>query len=108
MIKLIAAKKLGEVEFPAFRISYLVGQMPGNSSTLKPDKLTRLKELVQEAQKLAGSLDTTGDSGDQAGTEANAKKLAEVLRSIRSLYPKGTLPNKPKLPTQNRKTDASQ
>lgn len=109
MAKLIVAKKLGEVEDPAFRIGYLVSQMPEKSSTSKPDKLARLKELVQEVQKLAGSLDTTGDSGDQAGTEANAKKLGEVLRSIRSLYPKGTLPNKPKQSSANAQpSDASQ
>jgi hypothetical protein len=39
---------------------------------------------------LATRLDATCDSKDQAGTEANFKKLQSILKSIKALYASGT------------------
>ncbi len=95
MGRLIAAKKLGDVENPAFQIAGLVTRLPGLSEMLPADWMASLKQFIKDVQKLASDLDNTGDSNNLPGTQANAKKLDDVLKSIAELYPKGTLPERP-------------
>jgi len=95
MASLIAAKKLTSVEDPAFRIASLAAKLPSLSSILPPEKISALKQLIQKVQRLTADLDNTGDSNNLSGTQANAKKLDEVLQLIAGLYPAGILPDKP-------------
>ena len=94
MAKTITAKKLGEVEISGFKIAGLAYRLPTLSEKLAPEKMASLKELIKKVQQIAGDLDNTGDSNNLPGTEANAKKMDDVLKEIRALYPEGTLPDK--------------
>lgn len=95
MRMVIAVKNLAVVENYAFKIRDLTAKLPGLSTNLAPERMTQLKEAVAEVGKLAAALDDTGDSGNQAGTEENAKKLRGVLNQIKSLYPADALLGKP-------------
>jgi hypothetical protein len=90
MANLIDTRKLANVETPALQIANLAHRLPGLSGTLPADKLAALKRFIPQVLQLANDLDSTGDGGDLAGT--NAKKLDEVLQSIAALYPEGALP----------------
>lgn len=85
--KMIADKKLDNVHEVAFAIRDLVAALPDKSADLAADKMGKLKSNVKFVADLASRLDETGDKNDQAGTEANFKKLQGILRSIESLYP---------------------
>lgn len=85
--KTITDKKLEEVHHHAFAIRDLVNALPDKSKDLAADKLTNLKANAKFVTDLAKRLDESGDSKDQAGTEANFKKLQGILKKIRSFYP---------------------
>ncbi len=46
------------------------------------DKKARVEGSVKNIAKLAGDLDKAGDDNNQAGTEANLKKLDGVLMAL--------------------------
>ena len=71
----------------AFAIRDLVNALPDKSKDLAADKLGKLKEEAKFVAVLADRLDKAGDANDQAGTEANFKKLQTVLKEIQSLSP---------------------
>lgn len=85
--KLIADKKLDKVHEVAFEIRDLVNALPDKSTDLNADKLSKVKADAKFVASLADRLDKSGDSKDQAGTEANFKKLQTVLTGIESQYP---------------------
>ncbi len=72
----IAAKKLEDVHHHAFAIRDLANGLPAKVAA---DKKARVEGSVKNIAKLAEDLDKTGDANDQAGTEANLKKLDGVL-----------------------------
>ncbi len=85
--KLIAEKKLNKVHEVAFEIRDLVNALPEKSTGLAVDKVSKVKADAKFVDSLAERLDKTGDANDQAGTEANFKKLQSVLKQIESQYP---------------------
>ena len=89
--KTIADKKLDDVHHHAFAISDLVNALPDKSKDLDAEKLGKLKGNARFVADLAKRLDASGDSKDQAGTEANFKKLQAILKGIHALYPLGTM-----------------
>ncbi len=84
--KTIAAKKLDGVHEIAFEIRDMVNALP-DKSKLDADKTAKLKANAKFVTALATRLDESGDAKDQAGTEANFKKLQGILKTIESLYP---------------------
>src|ERR1051325_11472122 len=98
MAKTIAAKRLEpEVETLATDIANLARQLPDRSRNLPPEKMDRLKKALQDIQQLSSDLDSTADKNDQAGTQAHARRLDQVLDSIAALYPTGALPERPSI-----------
>ena len=89
--KLIADKKLDKVHEVAFEIRDLVNALPDKSKDLSADKLAKVKANARFATDLAKRLDESGDANDQAGTEANFKKLQGILKTVASLYPPDAL-----------------
>ena len=87
LAKTISDKKLDDVHHHAFAIRDLVNALPDKSKDLTGDKLSKLKANAKFVADLAKRLDESGDGKDQAGTEANFKKLQGILKQIRSLYP---------------------
>jgi rubrerythrin len=85
--KTITDKKLDDVHHHAFAIRDLVNALPDKSNDLAADKLAKLKANAKFVTDLAKRLDESGDGKDQAGTEANFKKLQGILKQIRALYP---------------------
>ena len=83
----IQTNVLGEVHHHAYAIRDLVTALPGRSKSLPPDKLAQVKANVAFVSTLAQRLDASGDAKDKAGTEANFKKLKDILNSIRKNYP---------------------
>ncbi len=86
--KTIQSGKLAEVHHRAFAIRDLVAALPARSGSLPADKLAQIKTSVKFVATLAQRLDASGDAKDQVGTEANFKKLQEILAAIRAEYPK--------------------
>ncbi|MBZ0093664.1 MAG: hypothetical protein K8F27_15775 [Sulfuricellaceae bacterium] len=86
--KAIQMGGLTEVHPRAFAIRDLVAALPARSGSLPSEKLAQVKENVKFVATLAQRLDATGDAKDKAGTEANFKKLQEVLAAIRADYSK--------------------
>lgn len=84
--KLIAEKKLNKVHEVAFEIRDLVNALPDESTDLAPDKLGKVKTDAKFVASLADRLDKSGDANDQAGTEANFKKLQTILKEIEAQY----------------------
>lgn len=88
--KAIAAKKLDGVHEIAFEIRDMVNALP-DKSKLDADKMAKLKSNAKFVDALATRLDESGDAKDQAGTEANFKKLRGILKTIEALYPAAML-----------------
>ncbi len=84
--KTITDKKLDDVHHHAFAIRDLVNALPDKSSDLAAEKMVKLKANAKFVTALASRLDASGDAKDQAGTEANFKKLQGLLKQIRALY----------------------
>lgn len=78
----IQSGALKDVHHQAFAIRDLVAALPAHSPALPADDLEKLQGQVKFVAMLADRLDETGDSGDQAGAQANYEKLVAVLNSI--------------------------
>lgn len=77
----VKSKKLADVHHHAFAIRDLANGLPAKVAA---DKKARVEGSVKNIAKLAEDLDKTGDANDQAGTEANLKKLDGVLMALDS------------------------
>ncbi len=77
----VKSKKLAEVHHHAFAIRDLANALPAKVAA---DKKARVEGSAKNIAKLAEDLDKTGDANDQAGTEANLKKLDGVLMALDS------------------------
>ena len=71
--------KLADVHHHAFAIRDLAKALPAKAEKAKK---AQVEGAVKNIAKLAEDLDKTGDAGDQAGTEANLKKLDGVLMAL--------------------------
>lgn len=92
LAKTIADKKLESVHEIAFEIRDMVNALPDKSAkALDTAKLGKLKANAKFVAALAARLDESGDAKDQAATEANFKKLQDVLKAIEALYPPESL-----------------
>lgn len=89
--RLISDKKLDKVHEVAFEIRDLMNALPEKSKSLPADKLAKVTANAKFVTDLAKRLDESGDANDQAGTEANFKKLQGILKSTASLYPPDAL-----------------
>ena len=89
--KTIADKKLDKVHEVAFEIRDMVNALPDKSKDLPADKLAKVKANAKFVTDIAKRLDDSGDANDQAGTEANFKKLQGILRTIEAQYPAESL-----------------
>lgn len=89
--KIIADKKLDKVHEVAFEIRDMVNTLPDKSKDLAADKLAKVKSNAKFVADIADRLDKSGDANDQAGTEANFKKLQGFLKTIEAQYPPETL-----------------
>ena len=77
----VKSKKLADVHHHAFAIRDLANALPAKVAA---DKKARVEGSAKNIAKLAEDLDKTGDANDQAGTEANLKKLDGVLMALMS------------------------
>ena len=77
----VKSKKLADVHHHAFAIRDLANGLPAKVAA---DKKARVEGSVKNIAKLAEDLDNTGDANNQAGTEANLKKLDGVLKALES------------------------
>ena len=75
----VKSKKLADVHHHAFAIRDLAN---GLIAKVAADKKARVEGSAKNIAKLAEDLDKTGDANDQAGTEANLKKLDGVLMAL--------------------------
>ena len=75
----VKSKRLSEVHVHAFAIRDLAN---GLAAKVAADKKARVEGSAKNIAKLAEDLDKTGDANDQAGTEANLKKLDGVLMAL--------------------------
>lgn len=75
----VKSKKLADVHHHAFAIRDLAKGLPAKVAA---DKKARVEGSVKNIAKLAEDLDNTGDANNQAGTEANLKKLDGVLKAL--------------------------
>ena len=75
----VKSKKLADVHHHAFAIRDLANGLPAKVAA---DKKARVEGSVKNIAKLAADLDKTGDDNNQAGTEANLKKLDGVLKAL--------------------------
>lgn len=94
LAKIIKDRKLADVHKVAFEIRDYAKALPEKSKDLSAEKMTRLQSAVKQIEKLASDLDSTGDAGDQSGTEANFKKLEGALKLIDTQYPAEMLKSK--------------
>lgn len=86
----IQAGILDEVHVHAFAIRDLTAALPALSKSLPADTLAQLNSNLKFVATLAQRLDTTGDAGDKAGTQANFAKLKTILAEMRVIYRKST------------------
>ena len=77
----VKSKKLADVHHHAFAIRDLANAL---SAKVAADNKARVEGSAKNIAKLAEDLDKTGDANDQAGTEANLKKLDGVLMALMS------------------------
>ena len=75
----VKSKKLADVHHHAFAIRDLANGLPAKVAA---DKKARVEGSVKNIAKLAEDLDKSGDDNNQAGTEANLKKLDGVLMAL--------------------------
>lgn len=79
--KAISEKRLGDVHGIAFKIRDLAKGLP---SKVSEDRRSRVEGTVGNVARLAAELDNSGDAGDHARTESNAKKLNGVLKLLKT------------------------
>lgn len=102
-----ASQSLPSIHTLAFRLRDLCNTLPGKSHDLSADKLARVAGAVKNIAKLADELDKTGDTKDQAGTEANLKKLDGLLKLLASQYDPVKLADTSKEPPPSEATAAT-
>ena len=79
LAEVVKSKKLADVHHHAFAVRDLANALPAKVAA---DKKARVEGSVKNIAKLADDLDKTGDDNNQAGTEANLKKLDGVLTAL--------------------------
>ncbi len=79
--KAISEKRLSDVHGIAFKIRDLTKELP---TKVLEEKRSRVEGTVGNIARLAAELDSSGDAGDQARTESNAKKLNGVLKLLKA------------------------
>ena len=79
LAEVVKSNKLADVHHHAFAIRDLANALPAKVAA---DKKARVEGSVKNIAKLADDLDKTGDDNNQAGTEANLKKLDGVLTAL--------------------------
>ena len=82
--KVIQTGKLTEVHHHVFAIRDLVNALVKHPGNLPADKLSQVKSSQTFVLTLAKRIDATADAKDQKGTEANHKKLQEILKILRA------------------------
>ena len=75
----VKEKRLAAVHQQAFAIRDLANALPDKVSA---DKKTKVAQTVKQIAEIAVALDNSGDSGEQAQTEANLKKLDGLLKML--------------------------
>ena len=75
----VEEKRLADVHQQAFAIRDLANALPGKVAA---DKKTKVGQTVTQIGEIAVELDNSGDSGKQAQTEANLKKLDGLLKML--------------------------
>jgi hypothetical protein len=83
----VRSGKLGEAHEQAFAVCDLVRALPTHSPGLSETAMAIVKNNVAFVDTLATRIDQAGDSGDQAGAEANLAKLEAAIKTSRSQYP---------------------
>jgi hypothetical protein len=78
----VKATKLAEVHEQAFAIRDLAKGLPAK---VPAEHKKHIENLVKKVSQIAEDLDKSGDSGDQAKTEANLKKLDAVLKDMEDM-----------------------
>lgn len=78
----IANGDMKDVHHQAFAIRDLVAALPSHSPTLLAEDATKLQNEIKFVSTLADRLDTSGDAGDRAESQANYDKLVAVLDGI--------------------------
>lgn len=81
--QVVTNKKLAEVHQHAFAIRDLAKALVEKAAA---DKKARVEGTVNNISKLAEALDKSGDSGDQATTEANLKKFDGMLKLLKGQF----------------------
>lgn len=79
----VKAKELADVHEHAFAIRDLAKALDAKAPA---DKKARVQGTVNNISKLAEDLDTSGDAGDQAKTEANLKKFDAMLAQLQGQF----------------------
>ncbi len=79
LAEVVKSKKLADVHHKAFAVRDLANALPAKVAA---DKKARVEGSTKNIAKLADELDKTGDDNNQAGTEANLKKLDGVLMAL--------------------------
>lgn len=82
----IQSGKLDEAHHHAFAIRDLVAALPTRSGNMPAEKLAQVEANSKFVTTLAARLDAAGDAQDKAATEANFRKLKDVLKTIRANY----------------------
>lgn len=83
LAEVVKGKKLAEVHHHAFAVRDLANALPAKAPA---DKKTQVEGTVKNIAKLAEDLDKTGDANNQAGTEANLKKLDGILKVLHTQF----------------------
>ncbi len=83
LAEVVKGKKLAEVHHHAFAIRDLANALPAKAEA---SKKTQVEGTVKNIAKLAADLDKTGDANNQAGTEANLKKLDGILKVLHTQF----------------------
>lgn len=83
LAEVVKGKKLAEVHHHAFAVRDLANALPAKAEA---SKKTQVEGTVKNIAKLAEDLDKTGDANNQAGTEANLKKLDGILKVLHTQF----------------------
>ena len=84
--KMIQSGNLKELHHHAFGIRDLVAALPDHSTTLRADKLAKVKSDGKFVTTIADRLDAAGDSNDKAAAQTNFDKLKNILTLLRANY----------------------
>ena len=76
-------KKLADVHHHAFAIRDLANALPAKATS---DKKKQVEGTTKSIAKLAEDLDASGDTNDQAKTEASLKKLDGLVKALETQF----------------------